>query len=99
MVFDGRFGPEDGSPGRPPKVTGNNVTSSTPSATDWYGTIKLNYGFDFVSCTGNYDPWPRLWSSIDAILAFWQLKGVDGFRCDFAHYVPTEAWTYLIARA
>lgn len=96
VIFDGRFGPEDGSPGRPPKATGNNVISANPSATDWYETIKLNYGFNFVSCTGSYDPHPRLWSSIDAILAFWQGKGVDGFRCDFAHYVPAEAWTYLI---
>lgn len=98
VVFDGRFGPEDGSPGRPPKATGNNVTSPHPSATDWYETIKLNYGFNFVTSTGSYDPHPRLWSSMDAILAFWQGKGVDGFRCDFAHYVPTEAWTHLIAR-
>lgn len=98
-VFDGRFGPEDGSPGRPPKATGNNVTSFAPSATDWYETIKLNYGFNFVSRMGIYDPQPRLWGSMDAILAFWQDKGVDGFRCDFAHYVPTEAWSYLIGRA
>jgi len=99
VSFDGRFEPEDGSPGRPPKATGNNVVSPAPSATDWYETIKLNYGFNFVSCMGSYDPQPRLWSSMDAILAFWQAKGVDGFRCDFAHYIPTEAWTYLISRA
>lgn len=99
VVFDGRFGPEDGSPGRPPKATGNNVILPNPSATDWYETIKLNYGFNFVSCTGTYDPQPRLWSHIDEILAFWQDKGVDGFRCDFAHYIPVEAWTYFIARA
>jgi glycosidase len=36
---------------------------------------------------------------MDAILAFWQGKGVDGFRCDFAHYVPAEAWAYLISRS
>jgi glycosidase len=99
VVFDGRFGPEDGSPGRPPKATGNNVTSPAPASTDWYETIKLNYGFNFASRQGCYDPQPRLWSSMDAILAFWQDKGVDGFRCDFAHYVPTEAWGFLIDRA
>ena len=99
IVFDGRFGPEDGTPGQTPKVTGNNVIRSDPSATDWYETIKLNYGFNFLTRTGSYDPQPRLWSNMDAILAFWQDKGVDGFRCDFAHYIPTEAWSYLIVRA
>jgi glycosidase len=97
--FDGRFAPEDGSPGRPPKATGNNVTSPSPSPTDWYETIKLNYGFNFVSRQGFYNPQPPLWNSIDNILTFWQSKGVDGFRCDFAHYVPAEAWRFLISSA
>jgi len=99
VVFDGQFAPEDGSPGHPPKATGNNVITANPSPTDWYETIKLNYGFDFASGTSNYDPQPQLWSSMDEIISFWQSKGVDGFRCDFAHYVPAEAWTYLIGRA
>ncbi len=99
VVFNGRFAPEDGSPGHPPKVTGNNVASPTPSATDWYETIKLNYGFDFHTGSGSYTPRPRTWDSIDHVLAYWQGKGVDGFRCDFAHYVPTEAWSFLISRA
>jgi glycosidase len=99
VAFDGRFSPEDGSPGHPPKATGNNVTSPNPSDADWYDTVKLNYGFNFVTHEASYDPQPRTWGSVDAILAFWQTKGVDGFRCDFAHYVPREAWTFLIAQA
>ena len=99
VVFDGRFAPEDGSLGHPPKATGNNLTSPNPSANDWYETIKLNYGFNFVSQEGSYTPRPRTWNSIDGILAYWQEKGVDGFRCDFAHYVPAEAWSFLIAQA
>ena len=49
--------------------------------------------------------WVKLKSSttdlglIDHILAYWQAKGVDGFRCDFANYVPAEAWTFLIGQA
>ncbi|MBV8900715.1 MAG: alpha-amylase [Verrucomicrobia bacterium] len=97
--FDGAFAPEDGSPGHPPRATGNNVTSSSPAAGDWYETIKLNYGYNFVDQTGHYDPRPRTWDAVDQILAYWQEKGVDGFRCDFAHYVPAEAWSYLITRA
>jgi glycosidase len=99
IKFDGEFAPEDGSVGRPPKVTGNNVTSPTPGTDDWYDTIKLNYGYNFVDRTGHYDPRPRTWDVIDEVLAYWQARGVDGFRCDFANYVPAEAWTFLIGQA
>jgi glycosidase len=99
IKFDGEFAPEDGSVGRPPKVTGNNVTSPTPGIDDWYDTVKLNYGYNFVDRTGHYDPRPRTWDVIDEVLAYWQAKGVDGFRCDFANYVPAEAWTFLIDQA
>jgi glycosidase len=99
IAFDGRFPLEDGAPGRPPKATGNNVVNSSPSATDWYETIKLNYGYNFQTRERIYDPQPRTWTDMDQILAYWQATGVDGFRCDFAHYIPQPAWTYLIARA
>jgi glycosidase len=99
VKFDGEFAPEDGGVGRPPKVTGNNVTSPNPSPDDWFDTVKLNYGYNFVDRTGHYDPRPRTWDVIDQILAYWQAKGVDGFRCDFANYVPAEAWTFLIDQA
>jgi glycosidase len=99
FMFDGMFAPEDGSPGATPKVTGNNQTSPSPSDTDWYETIKLNWGYDFVNDVGDYDPMPDTWTKVDAILAYWQARGVDGFRCDFAHFVPTEAWTWLIDQA
>jgi glycosidase len=78
VKFDGEFAPEDGGVGRPPKATGNNVTSPNPRTDDWYDTIKLNYGYNFVD---------------------WQAKGVDGFRCDFANYVPAEAWAFLTGQA
>jgi glycosidase len=99
VVFDGEFAAEDGGPGRPPRATGNNVTSANPSVYDWYDTVKLNYGYHFVSQTGHYEPRPRLWDLMDQVLAYWQEKGVAGFRCDFAHYVPGEAWAYLLHRA
>ena len=99
VTFDGEFAPEDGSLGHPPKATGNNVTSPRPEATDWYETIKLNYGYNFGDRTGHYDLRPRTWDVVNEILAYWQARGVDGFRCDFAHYVPSEAWSYLISQA
>ncbi|HVH98643.1 MAG TPA: alpha-amylase family glycosyl hydrolase, partial [Enhygromyxa sp.] len=97
--FDGVFAQEDGAPGHTPKVTGNNQTSASPSATDWYETIKLNWGYDFSNDTGDYDPMPDTWTKMDAIIAYWQDHGVDGFRADFAHFVPQEAWTWLIEQA
>lgn len=100
VTFDGRFARENGTAGRPPRATGNNVTSPSPSESDWYETVKLNWGDDFT--TGDppdFDPAPRTWERFDQILAYWQDMGVDGFRCDFAHYVPNEAWSYLIGQA
>ena len=88
---DGTVDAEDGEPGDVPRVTGNNVTSPSPSESDWYETVKLNYGFDFTTGETAYDPVPDTWLKMDQIIAYWQEKGVDGFRCDFAHYVPVEA--------
>ena len=98
-VFDGLFPPEDGQDGRTPRVTGDNVTSPAPSANNWYETIKLNFGLNFVTGDTEFDPVPPVWSKFDDILAYWQSLGVDGFRADFAHFVPHPAWTYLITRA
>jgi glycosidase len=100
IVFDGLFDREDGAPGRPPRVTGNNVLSAEPSENDWYETIKLNFGFNFADpASSSFDPRPPVWDRMDAILAYWQARGVDGFRCDFAHFVPLQAWSWLIAQA
>jgi glycosidase len=99
LVFDGEFAREDGAPGRPPKATGNNVTSATLGVDDWYETIKLNYGFNFVDRSRHFAPRPRTWDLINEVIAHWQAKGVDGFRCDFAHYVPAEFWAWLISEA
>lgn len=91
------------------KVTGNNVVSWTPNSGDWYETVKLNYGFDFTK--GRHAPkefqvaaqperaFPDTWRKMDAILAHWQGLGVDGFRCDMAHWIPMEFWRWAIHRA
>ena len=91
------------------KVTGNNVVSWTPNAGDWYETVKLNYGFDFrpgrpgpkefPTATKPNQPIPDTWLKMDALLAYWQGLGVDGFRCDMAHWVPLEFWRWAIRRA
>lgn len=99
---DGRFEREDKSA----RVTGNNVTSPSPSLNDWYETVKLNYGYDFPSGRRHYPhagaadaPVPDTWLKMDAVLAYWQEMGVDGFRCDMAHMVPPEFWAWALGRA
>ena len=98
-AFDGKFPPEDGSPGHVPKASGDNCATASPSKDNWYETVKLNYGFNFTDGTGDYTPRPRTWDFIATVLAYWQAKGVDGFRCDMAYLVPREAWEYLIKNA
>ncbi len=88
------------------RATGNNAATWTPSANDWYETVKLNYGFEFTTglrcfpCAENpAAPVPDTWRKMDAVLARWQALGVDGFRCDMAHMVPAEFWAWAITRA
>jgi glycosidase len=102
---DGTFGPESIQA----RVTGNNVTSPTPSIHDWYETVKLNYGIDFTrgrqaprhfpTTSNPTHPNPDTWLRMDAVLAHWQDFGVDGFRCDMAHWIPTEFWSWAVHRA
>jgi glycosidase len=97
---DGAFPPEDGSAGRRVRVTGNNVASCAPSVNDWYETVKLNYGYDYTAGTRSFDPTPSTWLFMDEVIRYWQEDfGVDGFRVDFAHFVPTEFYAWAIQRA
>lgn len=91
------------------RVTGNNVVSWRPGLNDWYETVKLNYGFDFIDPEKNVreypnarspeKPVPNTWEKMDRVIGYWQSLGVDGFRCDMAHMEPPEFWKWLIARA
>ncbi len=81
----------------PAKATGNDVFSEAPSINDWYETIKLNYGIDYLNGHQTYfDPIPPLWLKLRDILLFWAEKGVDGFRCDMVEMVPVEFWSWII---
>jgi glycosidase len=91
------------------RVTGNNVVSWMPHLNDWYETVKLNYGFDFTDSSKSVreypsawapeKPIPDTWKKMDQIIAYWQAMGVDGFRCDMAHLVPPEFWSWVVAQA
>lgn len=81
----------------PAKATGNNVFSKAPSQNDWYETVKLNYGVDYINGEKQYfDPKPPVWLKMRDILLYWAEKGVDGFRCDMAEMVPVEFWEWVI---
>ena len=83
----------------PAKATGNDVFSAWPSINDWFETMKLNYGVDYMNGRhGHFDPIPPLWNKIYDILNYWSRKGVDGYRCDMVEMVPTEFWAWVIPK-
>lgn len=81
----------------PAKATGNDVFSASPSTDDWFETIKLNYGVNYLdNKKGYFNPIPDTWLKMRDILTYWAKKGVDGFRCDMAEMVPVEFWAWCI---
>ena len=81
----------------PAKATGNDCFSPSPGQNDWYETVKLNYGVDYLNCMRrNFDPIPDTWGKMRDILFFWAGKNIDGFRCDMAEMVPVEFWGWVI---
>lgn len=81
----------------PAKATGNDAFSPHPSIHDWYETVKLNYGVDYLNGhIKHFNPIPHTWHSMLHILLFWAQKGVDGLRCDMAEMVPVEFWQWAI---
>ncbi|MEI8026945.1 MAG: alpha-amylase family glycosyl hydrolase [Pseudomonadota bacterium] len=102
---DGLYERESGLSGSFVKATGNRLLSANPTQNSWYETILLNYGFDFLSGrnlfnTGSETPANSTWEVLDEFVRTWTADyGVDGFRADFAHWIPNEFWTWLIKRA
>ena len=83
----------------PAKATGNDQFTATPSINDWFETVKLNYGVDYLDSRKTYfDPIPPLWNKMYEILHFWSEKGIDGFRCDMVEMVPVEFWGWVVAK-
>ena len=79
----------------PAKATGNDHFDNAPSQTDWYETVKLNYGVDYYAGgIGYFTPTPDTWYKMTEILLFWASKGIDAFRCDMAEMVPAEFWRF-----
>lgn len=83
----------------PAKATGNDNFSAQPTINDWFETVKLNYGVDYLhDRQHHFDPIPDTWQKMYAILMFWAGKNVDGFRCDMAEMVPVEFWHWVIPK-
>ncbi|WP_029906868.1 alpha-amylase family glycosyl hydrolase [Prevotella sp. 10(H)] len=83
----------------PAKATGNDCFNNKPGINDWYETIKLNYGVDYMHGRTNcFTPVPDTWLKMKDVLMYWIEKGVDGFRCDMAEMVPVEFWSWVIPK-
>ncbi|MBQ1177491.1 MAG: alpha-amylase [Bacteroidaceae bacterium] len=81
----------------PARATGNNRFDAYPTRNDWYETVKLNYGVNYLEGERtDFYPFPSTWLKMRDILLFWAKKGVDGFRCDMAEMVPFQFWGWVI---
>lgn len=81
----------------PAKATGNDRFDAFPGCNDWYETVKLNYGVDYLNGRSkHFVPIPDTWHKMLDILRFWAGKRIDGFRCDMAEMVPVEFWEWAI---
>ncbi|MBS1488750.1 MAG: alpha-amylase family protein [Bacteroidetes bacterium] len=90
-TLDGKF--EE----NPAKASGNDKFTATPDVSDWFETVKLNYGIDILNNHKTYfDPIPNTWAKMKDILVFWAGKNIDGFRCDMAEMIPVEFWAWAI---
>jgi len=83
----------------PARATGNDCFIPNPGLNDWYETVKLNYGIDYLNGhETHFEPVPDTWHKMLDILTFWANKGVDGFRCDMAEMVPVAFWVWVIPK-
>jgi glycosidase len=81
----------------PAKVTGDDCFTAHPGINNWYETIKLNYGIDYLNGRHKrFDPIPDTWTRMLEILTYWTHKNIDGFRCDMVEMVPVEFWAWVI---
>ena len=73
---------------------------SSPFAIDPGDPGKVTVWGDLASIDNEHSSdRENLWKFWDSVVAFYQNKGIPGFRCDAAYQVPSPLWKWLIARA
>ncbi len=77
------------------KAWGNDSHVFPCGTNDWTDTAMLDYHGPNADPNNNASTYSR-WNHV---VSFWQTQGVDGFRADFAHGIPGDFWTYLIAQS
>lgn len=81
----------------PARATGNDCFRPDPGIGDWYETVKLNYGIDYLNGKQkHFQPLPPVWEKMKSVILYWASHKVDGFRVDMAEMVPLEFWEWLI---
>jgi len=81
----------------PARATGNDLFKASPGVYDWYETVKLNYGVDYLNNRAiHLNRIPPVWTKMRSIILYWVSKKIDGFRVDMAEMVPVEFWEWLI---
>jgi starch synthase (maltosyl-transferring) len=72
----------------------------SPYAVDPGDASKVTVWGDLATIDNENSPdRETLWSYWDALIAFFQKRGIHGFRCDAAYQVPVALWEKLIAEA
>lgn len=102
-VFAGQFNLYSDAPKpyteSPAKATGNDCFNAYPGMNDWYETVKLNYGVDYMNFrAAHFQETPDTWKKMLEVLLYWAGKRVDGFRCDMAEMVPVAFWEWAITK-
>lgn len=83
----------------PAKATGNDCFTNKPGSSDWFETVKLNYGVNYqIGHQTHFEPTPSTWFKMLDILRYWAGFGIDGFRCDMAEMVPVAFWQWVLPR-
>ncbi|MBN1307239.1 MAG: hypothetical protein JXA18_04940 [Chitinispirillaceae bacterium] len=71
-----------------------------PFAIDPTDATKVTVWGDLASIDNeNSSDRVALWAYWDDLVAFFQAKGINGFRCDAAYQVPVGLWEHLISSA
>ena len=72
-----------------------------PPSSDWSDTADLKYGVGIDEINkpkySNDEDRKAIWNFMISVLKYWVEEfDVDGFRCDFAHWVPLAFWRQAI---